>query len=357
MKRDTMRNIFPKALAFLIPLLFLLNACTAKRLENKLDPVSGEFYSKVRYIMTKKESKIFLELPPSARAEFIEKFWKRRDSTPETEENENKEAYFRRIEEANRLFRAGGRPGWLQDRGRIYILFGPPNERQTNPMGGWNIDPYEDARNQTSSRQLAAGEKPSEIWVYYNLLSSMQNPHVVRIVFVDSYGTGDYQLISNLNELMPGMMGIETQNAPNLAFQHELSKEEASRANIHLKGQIFDFSWKFLETIDKEIDSNLLIHITLPYDRIVFVEKIDTLNAIIEITALIKDSNDKLIWQFEEDYELNFREDFLIQNAKGFLDVEIPVKKWLKKGNYSVHLRMRNLSGDQEISKLLSLKI
>ena len=118
-----MRRLFPKVLAVLIPLFLLLNACTAKRLEGKLDPESKEFYNKVRYIMTGKESKIFLELPPSARAEFIEEFWKRRDPNPETEENEAKDAYFERIEEANRLFRGGGRPGWLQDRGRIYILF------------------------------------------------------------------------------------------------------------------------------------------------------------------------------------------------------------------------------------------
>ncbi|MDH4258233.1 MAG: GWxTD domain-containing protein [Candidatus Aminicenantes bacterium] len=324
---------------------------------NKLDPVSEEFYSKVRYIMTKEESKIFLELPLSARAEFIEEFWERRDPTPGTKENDYKEAYFTRIEEANRLFRGGGRPGWLQDRGRIYILFGPPNERQTNPMGGRNIDPYEDARDQTSSRQLAAGEKPSEIWIYYNLFSSLQKPQVVRIVFVDTYGTGDYQLISNLNELIPGMMGIETQFAPNLAYMHELSKEEAFRARLNLQKLLFDFSWELLKTKNKEIGSNLLIHIVLPYDKIVFAKENETLRAVIELDAVIKDSADKIIWQFEEEHNLNFREDYLIQNREGFWEMEIPVTKWLKKGNYSVYLSLKNLSGDQEIKKLLPLKI
>ena len=352
-----MRKTVLKALLLLVPALILLNSCTAKRLESKLDPVSAEFYSKVRYIMTKQEAKIFLELPPSARWEFIEDFWKRRDPTPETEENENKEVYFERIEESNRLFRSGGRPGWLQDRGRIYILFGPPNERQTNPMGGWNIDPYEDAREQTSSRQIAMGQKPSEVWVYYNLLSSMRNPHVVRIVFVDTYGTGDYQLISNLNELLPGLMGVETQSTPNLAYEHEIHKEEAARAKMNRREKMFDFSWEFLETVNKEMDSNLLIHITLPYERIIFVEKNDSLNAVIELRVLIKDSDNQTVWQFEEEYRLNFREDFLIQNAKGFLNVEIPVEKWLEKGNYSVHLQMKNISGDQEMSKLLPFKI
>ncbi len=352
-----MKKFFLIASAVLISLLLLFSSCTTKRLESKLDPASEEFYSKVRYIITKQESKMFLELPPSARAEFIEEFWKRRDPTPGTEENENKDAYFGRIEEANRLFRGGGRPGWLQDRGRIYILFGPPNERQTRPMGGWDIDPYEDAREQTSSRQVALGEKPSETWVYYNLFSSMQQPHVVRIVFVDTYGTGDYQLTSNLNELLPGTMGIEAQFAPNLAYTHELSKEEAARAKLQTQKLLFDFSWEFIRTNAKEIDSNLLIHIVLPYDKIIFVEENDKLKANIELEIQIKDAVDKLIWQFEDEHKLDFREDFLIQNREGFLDMEIPVTKWLKKGNYSVHLRLSNLSGDQEIKKLLPLKI
>jgi len=352
-----MREIFLKTIVFFILLVLLFNSCTVKRLVSKLDPVSEEFYSKVRYIMTKEESKIFLELPPSTRAEFIEEFWERRNPTPGTEKNNFKKAYYTRIEEANRLFRGGGRPGWLQDRGRIYILFGPPNERQTNPMGGRNIDPYEDTRDQTTSRQVAAGEKPSEIWIYYNLFSSLLKPQVVRIVFVDTYGTGDYQLTSNLNELIPGMMGIETQFAPNLAFMHEISKEEAFRARLNLQKLIFDFSWELLKTKNKEMGSNLLIHIMLPYDKIVFAKENETLRAAIELDAVIKDSADKIIWQFEEEYNLNFREDFLIQNREGFWEMEIPVTKWLKKGNYSVYLSVKNLSGDQEIKKLLPLKI
>ncbi|MDH4219714.1 MAG: GWxTD domain-containing protein [Candidatus Aminicenantes bacterium] len=352
-----MRKCLITALAVVPSLLLLFSSCTTKRLESKLDPFSEEFFDKVRYIITKEESKMFLELPPSARVEFIEEFWKRRDPTPGTEENENKEAYFGRIEEANRLFRGGGRPGWLQDRGRIYILFGPPNERQTNPTGGWNVDPYEDARDQTSSRQLASGEKPSERWIYYNLFSSMQRPNVVRIIFVDSYGTGDYRLISNMDELLPGTMGIETQFAPNLAYTHELYKEESARAKLHLQKALFDFSWEFMKTKNKERGSNLLIHIVLPYERIIFVEENDMLKANIELEAQIKDPTDKIIWQFEDEHKLDFREEFLIQNKEGFLDVEIPVMKWLTKGNYSVHLRLKNLSGDQEIKKLLPLKI
>jgi len=341
----------------ILGLSLILASCATTRLKNRLGPISEEFYSKVSYIITREESKIFLELPPSARDNFIEEFWKRRDPTPETDRNENKEAYFERIEEANRLFKGGGRPGWLQDRGRIYILFGPPNERQTYPMGGWAIDPYADAREMTGSRRVASGEKPNEVWIYYSLFSSLQKPHVTRLVFVDSSGTGDYRLSSNLDELLPGTMGIETQFAPDLAYTHELSKEESARAKIHLQKVLFDFSWEFIKKKNRELGSNLLIHIVLPYKKIIFSKEEGILKARMEFEVQFKDIANKILWQYGEEYKLSFREEFMKRNKESIWEVKIPVKKWLNKGNYSVYIRLKNLSGGQEIKKLLPLKM
>ncbi len=53
---------------------------------------------------------------------------------PYTEENEFKEQYFNRIEGANRLFMEVGSAGWLQDRGRIHILLGPPDQKEIYPL-------------------------------------------------------------------------------------------------------------------------------------------------------------------------------------------------------------------------------
>ena len=65
----------------------------------------------------------------------METFWYRRDPTPDTVENEFREEYFRRVMYANERF--GGRiPGWKTDRGRIYIVYGPPDEIDSHPSGG-----------------------------------------------------------------------------------------------------------------------------------------------------------------------------------------------------------------------------
>ena len=136
-------NTIPLALGLLLLssffLVFFSSSCRLYKLERKLDPANAEFLSKVRHIITSKERKIFLELPDSEKEQFIEEFWKRRDPDSDTEENEFKMEYLNRVEKTSKLFGSEPKPGWLTDRGRIFILFGPPTERITYPMGG---DPY-----------------------------------------------------------------------------------------------------------------------------------------------------------------------------------------------------------------------
>jgi GWxTD domain-containing protein len=92
------------------------------------------FLSQARYLVTKEEREAFLKLPPSERQDFKAEFWRKRDPTPETEENEFKDQYFQRIEEANQLSKSeGAGPGWIQDRGRIYILLGRLSNREIIP--------------------------------------------------------------------------------------------------------------------------------------------------------------------------------------------------------------------------------
>ncbi|MCJ7586890.1 MAG: GWxTD domain-containing protein, partial [Candidatus Aminicenantes bacterium] len=82
------------------------------------------------YIITATERSVFLKLQTDRERElFIAAFWKQRDPTPGTPENEFKTEHFRRIAYANQqLGREGAVPGWKTDRGRMYILLGEPLE-------------------------------------------------------------------------------------------------------------------------------------------------------------------------------------------------------------------------------------
>src|SRR5262245_50354664 len=90
----------------------------------------------VVYIISDEEKTVFKKLTtPEERDAFIEQFWRRRDTNPGTVENEFKEEHYRRIAYANEKFKSGI-DGWETDRGRIYIVYGPPTSLETFASGG-----------------------------------------------------------------------------------------------------------------------------------------------------------------------------------------------------------------------------
>ncbi len=164
----------------------LLCACSLGRLPKDLAPEERDFLSHVRYIISGKERQEFLRLPASERPRFIEEFWERRDPNPATEENEFKVRYLKRIEEAKHLFTEGGTSGWLTDRGRIYILLGPPEQRETYPRG-------------TSIYGL-----PLEIWHY----------GFYQIRFVDTRWNGNFELDPGSAQLLAEINAAQTSLQP-----------------------------------------------------------------------------------------------------------------------------------------------
>jgi len=144
----------------------------------------------VTYIITDEERKAFKKLATDdERERFIEEFWRRRDPDPDTDENEFKEEYYERIAYANEHF-ASGIPGWKSDRGRIWIMYGKPDERETHPMGGSYERPSYEGGGSTSTY-------PFETW-FYRYIAGVGSG--VEIEFVDPTGSGEYRIARNPNE-------------------------------------------------------------------------------------------------------------------------------------------------------------
>lgn len=89
----------------------------------------------VRWIITELEREAFKLLTnDEEREKFVESFWIRRDPTPDTVENEFRDQYYQRVLYANERFSAVI-PGSMTDRGRICIVYGPPDEIESHPSG------------------------------------------------------------------------------------------------------------------------------------------------------------------------------------------------------------------------------
>jgi GWxTD domain-containing protein len=107
--------------------------------EHRLSPLSGPYLTwlneDVRWIITAEERSAYTALQSNpARLKFIQKFWDRRNSDAADSENRFKEEHYRRIAYANSHF-AATHPGWMTDRGRIYIIYGKPNSIDAYPSG------------------------------------------------------------------------------------------------------------------------------------------------------------------------------------------------------------------------------
>ena len=157
----------------------------AKQLKHELSQDDKNWLNKdVTYIISDEERKAFMQLSnEEEREQFIEAFWDRRNPNPDSEDNEFKDEHYRRIEYANEHFQAG-QPGWMTDRGRIYIVYGPPDEIESHPSGG-NYDRPEDEGGGTTSTF------PFEDW-RYRYIEGFGNEVIIE--FVDDCQCGAYEM-------------------------------------------------------------------------------------------------------------------------------------------------------------------
>jgi len=144
----------------------------------------------VAYIISDEERAAFKRLQTDEeREQFIEQFWLRRDPTPDSIENEFKEEHYRRIAYTNENF-ASGIPGWKTDRGRIYITYGPPDEKETHPSGGTYERPPEEGGGSTSTF-------PFEQW-RYRYIEGIGSDIIIE--FVDPTMSGEYRMTMDPSE-------------------------------------------------------------------------------------------------------------------------------------------------------------
>ena len=140
-----------------------------------------DFLKLTTYIMHNKEKDAFLELVNDREREvFIEMFWRMRDPTSGTAENEYKDEHVKRFIYADKRFRRGSpREGWMTDQGKFYIILGPPV----------SIDRYPNS----------FGLYPCEVWSYYGDREKGLPPHFV-LVFFQRSGAGEYKLYDPVSD-------------------------------------------------------------------------------------------------------------------------------------------------------------
>ena len=253
-------------LALSLGAVLVFAACASTRGLRELDPKSRDFISKVRYTITPEERRAFLALAPEAREPFIEDFWKRRDPTPTTPQNEYKTDYYNRIERSNRLFSGGGSPGWLQDRGRVYITLGPPDNRITYPRG------------------VTFYGLPTEFWWY----------GLVVVVFIDEYWNDDYHISPD----SAGQIAVITQAQ---SQWNEPRERMPDPGEAHYAAAIAGLEVQ-IEVADGETTR---FRLSIPYKNIWLKSSGRDLQASLEITMKVAGTDGTEVWTFSQAFPID----------------------------------------------------
>lgn len=323
-----------------------------KSLEQELLPVYRQWLNgPVSYIITSEERSAFLHLETNEEREnFIENFWQRRNPDPESAENTYKEEYYRRIAYTNEHF-SSGIPGWKTDRGRIYLMWGKPDETDSHPAGGPYNRPFEEGGGETSTY-------PFEDWRYRYLPGIGEN---VEIEFVDPSGSGEYHLTMDPSEkdallYVPGAgltemeamgMASKTQRFQNTDGTHDAqplggqleSQNEFSRLELYSKIQTpppvkfkdleevvdtrmtanqihFDCHSDFLRITD---DTDLVpITIQIPNKDMSFQDKNGVQIATLHLFARVTSVSGRVVQTFEDTVSADTPDSLMQQYLKGY---------------------------------------
>ncbi len=351
-----------------------------KRRESQLHKELDTPYKKwldedVTYIITSEERSAFLRLQTNEeREQFIEQFWLRRNPDPDSPENTFKEEHYRRIAYTNEHY-ASGIPGWKTDRGRIYIMWGPPDEVDSHPSGGSYERPADEGGGETSTF-------PFEDWRYRYLEGIGNN---VEIEFVDPTMTGEYHLTMDPSEkdaltYVPGAgltmmesMGLSsktarfnntdgTHMAQPLGGQLE-SKSEFSRLDLYAKIQqappvkfkdleavvtsrlvrnqvAFDYRWDYLRITSDTI--LVPISIQIPNKQLSFSQKEGIQSATMNVFARITTLSGRRVQTFEDTITHDVPNSLLQQSLKGFSIYQKAVP--LSPGLYSLSIVLKDVN-------------
>ncbi|HEX5323501.1 MAG TPA: GWxTD domain-containing protein [Capsulimonadaceae bacterium] len=342
----------------------------------------------VGYIITDEERKAFKRLSTDDEREaFIEAFWLRRDPTPDTEENEFKEEHYRRIAYAHDLF-ASGIPGWKTDRGRIYIVYGPPDEIDDHSSGGTYDRPIEEGGGTTSTF-------PFIDWTYRYIDGIGNN---IKIEFVDPSMSGEFRMTMNPSEkdaltYVPGA-GLTLYEQMGLADQSQrftrtdgttlgtgnqplpASMDQFERLNQFAKlQQAPQVKFKDLQAVVSSsirynnlpfkarvdyirlTDATVLTSITIDFQRrdLQFQQKDNVSKATVNIFGRITSITGKVVNTFEDPVTIEVPSDMLQKALDGssIYQKEIP----LAPGMYRLNLVCKDITGGNMTTYPMALNV
>lgn len=339
----------------------------------------------VIYIITPIEKDVFLNLNNSKERDlFIEAFWRRRDPTPGTEKNEFREEHYRRLNYVNRRYKYAGKPGWKTDRGKVYIILGPPNDIrifQGNdayyPSELWSYQGVELHGLPPAFNLLFFQKNRVGDFILYN--PAMMGPQTLLASYFMKDPTDVMAAYYRLEEIQPMLAQASLSLIPNEPTTHHPSM--ASVALIqNIDGALIrsiddTYAKKFIQYKDiieveysaNYIDSNAqlyvfkddsglpFVHFSLEPKNLSMGSYENSVYTSLDFNGIISDNDQNLIYQFEKKVNLNFTSQQF--ESIRYRPFDFTGKFPLIPGNFRFSFLMKNKISKEFTSYEVSLKI
>jgi GWxTD domain-containing protein len=323
--------------------------------EAPVDQNSEKFLALIRYIITPQEERIFREMPPEDRHEFVAEFWKRRDPDPETDDNEFRNIYYTRIARANQAFKTGI-PGWMTDRGRIYVLLGPPTDVIKKSMGDATLDLQKGLR-ELSTDMLEQGtrtERPTQIWVYNQYPDYFSGP--LRLVFVDFYGTGDYKLNTDV-AVRPFNMVTHIMSDPDMIQYQTIGGIEDDESSPRIL-PFLDYT-KALGQLEKDKNGNYTVgcFFEIPLGTLHFRKENEKYVFDIELSVQVKNVEINSSFEQKKEIKQTLSLEDLRTSIKDRHSLKEVINIPLEKGANNIYFSLRDNIRPRRLRKLETIRI
>jgi GWxTD domain-containing protein len=323
----------------------------------------------VRWIITDEERAAYKMLQnDEERDYFIGAFWQRRNPTPKSLQNPYKVEHYQRIAYANEQFGTVGIHGWETDRGRIYIMYGQPDQIEYLPTGKPKDDPSDtpndvvkDSFPRVHDGGIPPGEDvsllPLEEWRYRHLEGIGQH---VALDFVDVCRCGDYRLTlepllkETILQARWGLMEALTvreepggSRAPMGLVQYPPIKFGDLLASLHDRVLLNPLPFEVRSDFAKATDLTSLVPITIAVSRrdIKFVEKQGSSYATLNVFGRVSTLTGRITDEFEETVEIDPNDDSVSPSESEALYI---VTLALHSGRYRLEIAVKDVNADRK---------
>lgn len=202
------KRIILKIPGAILVLVFLIGGC-AFDMGGGHKSVKEQALDQIKYVSTPEQRGELKKLESDEDVNrYLEDFWRKLDPIPETRTNELREIYLSRVRFANEYFHELNLEGFETDRGRVYIIYGPPDEVIDVPMPDYLPPTSKYNLTRIENRFYSSQAKSAQMWVYQRPAGNVKIPAIYTIynyscmsfVFADLEGFGSYVQVYSTEE-------------------------------------------------------------------------------------------------------------------------------------------------------------